>query len=132
MLKIIQIKHHTTKTIKMNLINMNLRKELTDLNNKVSDTFTKLRESKDEYIFYTEEDIEDNIHTEYSFEVRNKRSEIIDVYIIKVDSEGIDVIDLEDDYRHYIGLMELSDISDRITLIELMQEELAKHLINQL
>jgi hypothetical protein len=111
---------------------MNLRKELTDLNNKVLDTFTKLRESKDEYIFYTEEDIKDYNHTEYSFEVRNKRSEIIDVYIIKVDSEGINVIDLEDDYRHYIGLMELADISDRITLVELMQEQLAKHLINKL
>jgi hypothetical protein len=110
---------------------MNLRKELTDLNNKVSDTFTKLSKSKDEYIFYTEEDIQNDDHTENSFQAIY-RSDMCDVHVIKVDKKGINVISSESGTRDYIDFNELIDISDKITLIELMQEQLAKHLINNL
>lgn len=110
---------------------MNLRKELTDLNNNVSDTFTKLRESKDEYIFYTEEDIENDDHTEHIFEAMF-RFDMCDVHIIKVNKNGIYASSSESGKRDYIGLNDLPDVSDRITLVELMQEQLAKHLINNL
>jgi hypothetical protein len=116
----------------MNLINMNLRKELIDLNYKVSDTFTKLRESKDEYIFYTEEDIQNDDHTEHIFEAMF-RSDRCDVHIIKVNKNGIYAISSESGTKDYIiEFNDLMDISDRITLVELMKEQLAKHLINQL
>jgi hypothetical protein len=55
------------------------------------------------------------------------------VHIIKVNKNGIYAISSESGTKDYIiEFNDLMDISDRITLVELMKEQLAKHLINQL
>ena len=102
----------------------NFRKRLFDLSQEVNSRFLELRELKSEYIFFTEEEVENGDAETYS-EVRNNKGDIIDVHIIKVDSNGIDVINADDsEKRYYIGLMDLADVSDRIALVDLMEEQL--------
>ena len=102
----------------------NFRKRLFDLSQEVNSRFLELRELKSEYIFFTEEEVENGDAETYS-EVRNNKGDIIDVHIIKVDSNGIDVINADDsEKRYYIGLMDLADVADRIALVDLMEEQL--------
>jgi hypothetical protein len=99
-------------------------KRLFDLSQEVNSRFLELRELKSEYILFTEEEVENGYAETYS-EVRNKNGEIIDVHIIKVDSNGIDVINADDsEKRYYIGFMDLADVADRITLVNLMENQL--------
>lgn len=97
-----------------------IRQKYQALEDELNSTYSALKEDKKEFIFLMEEDIENKDFHEY-FEVRGRHG-IFDVHIIKVDENGIKIVESDDDnQRYYIGFRDLSDIQDRINLIELMQ-----------
>ncbi len=99
------------------------RKRLEQLDREVSDRYTELKKLKSEYIFLTEEEIEE---CDESFEVRDEiNGGVYDVNIIKVNDNGIFVCNYNDtDHRYYISLMDLAEVADRIALVDLMEEHL--------
>jgi hypothetical protein len=100
------------------------RKRLVELNTEVSDRYTELKKLKSEYIFLTEEEIENGEFDMY-FEVRNSNGYTYDAFIVKVNEKGIEIIESEDDdRRYYISLMDLADVSDRIALVDLMENQI--------
>jgi hypothetical protein len=101
------------------------RKRLEQLENEVSDRYTELSNLKSEYIFIAEEDIEE---CDKSFEVRDEiNGGVYDVNIIKIDDNGIFVCNYNDtDHKYYISFWNIADVSDRIALIDLMEEQLKK------
>jgi hypothetical protein len=99
------------------------RQRHEDLEADLSKAYSKLLEDKKEFIFLTEEDILNGDYDEY-FEVRSDiTGSTYDVHIVRVDEEGIEVVEAEDDSkRYYVGFSDLSEIQDRINLIENMQD----------
>ena len=100
-------------------------KRLFDLSQEVNSRFLELRELKSEYIFFTEEEVENGECDVYFEAISIMTGNPFDVHIIKVDNNGIYVIEVNDsEYRYYIGLMDLADVADRITLVNLMENQL--------
>jgi hypothetical protein len=99
-----------------------IRKRYEELETELSNTYFTLKENKEGYVFLTEEDIENGDFDDY-FEVRNDiTGNTYDVHIIKVDVNGIKIVESEDNSKiYYIGFEDLATIIDRINLIELMQ-----------
>ena len=99
------------------------RQRYEDLELDLRKAYSRLLNDKKEFIFLTEEDILNGDYDEY-FEVRNDYTgNIYDVHIVRIDEEGIEVVEAEDDSkRYYIGFDDLSEIQDRINLIENMQD----------
>jgi hypothetical protein len=99
-----------------------IRQRYEELEIELSNTYSALKKDKEEFIFLTEEDIENGDFDDY-FEVRNDNTGGTHyVHIIKVNKNGIEVLNSEDStQRYYIGFRDLSDIQDKIYLIEKMQ-----------
>jgi hypothetical protein len=98
-----------------------IRQRYNELDVELNSTYSELKKDKKEFIFLTEEDIENGDFDDY-FEVRNDiTGNVFDVHIIKVDENGIEIVESDDsDKRYYIGFYDLSSIEYRINLIELM------------
>jgi hypothetical protein len=93
------------------------------LEEDISSAYSELLKNRKEFIFLTEEDIENGDYENY-FEARSQdNGNVYDIHIIKVDGIGIEVIEAEDDTkRYYVSFEDLADIQDRVVLIEIMQE----------
>jgi hypothetical protein len=99
-----------------------IRERYEELETELSKTYLALKKDKKEFIFLSDEDIENGDFDDY-FEVRNDiTGNTYDVHIIKVDENGIEIVESDDnDKRYYIGFKDLSSIEDRINLIVNMQ-----------
>ena len=105
---------------------MSLRNKYNELYGEISQKFSELRGLRKEFVFIPDEDIEEGeFYYEY-FEVRNDQTGgVFDVFISKVDGNGIHVIESSDtNKRQTIGLHELSGLFYMISLIELMEMHL--------
>jgi hypothetical protein len=100
-----------------------IRERYEKLETEISKAYSKLLDDKKEFIFLTEEDIENGDYDEY-FQVRSDHTgSIYDVHIVRVDEEGIEIVEAEDDTnRYYVSFENLADIQDKINLIENMQD----------
>jgi hypothetical protein len=92
------------------------------LEEDISGAYSELLKNRKEFIFLTEEDIENGDYDEY-FQVRSDHTgSVYDVHIVRVDEEGVEIVESEDDYnRYYVSFENLADIQDKINLIENMQ-----------
>lgn len=104
---------------------MNTRILNQDLDNLERDTamlFSQLLQQQEEFVIFTEEDLEHDSPDEY-LEMRNDiTGNVFDVHPLKVTERGIEVIETDGgDRRHIIRLSDLSSIQDRINLCELME-----------
>lgn len=104
---------------------MNTRILNADLDNLERDTamlFSQLLQQQEEFVIFTEEDLEHDSPDEY-LEMRNDiTGNVFDVHPLKVTERGIEVIETDGgDRRHTIRLSDLSSIQDRINLCELME-----------
>ena len=103
------------------------RQQYEELESRLSTAYSALKENKKEFKFLSDEDIENGDFDE-CFEVRNDiTGNTYDVHIIKVDVNGIKIVESEDNSKiYYIGFKDLATITDRINLIEMMQIMLVK------
>ena len=104
---------------------MNTRILNADLDNLERDTamlFSQLLEQKEEFVIFTEEDLEHDSPDEY-LEVRNDiTGNVFDIHPLKVTREGILGVTTDGEFvRHLCLLSDLSSIQDRINLCELME-----------
>lgn len=99
------------------------REKYNNLETELSNTYSELLQEKKEFIFLSDEDIENGDYEEY-FEVRNDiTGNTFDVHIIQVDEYGVKVVESEDDTKvYYVKFSDLADVQDRINLIENMQQ----------
>lgn len=105
---------------------MSLRNKYNELYGEISQKFSELRGLKDEFVFITEEDIENWEFNDEYFEVRNDHTGgVFDVFISKIDKDGIHIMESEaTDNRQVIGLHDLSDLVGMISVTELMEIQL--------
>ncbi len=99
-----------------------IRERYEELETELSNTYSELIKDKKEFIFLSDEDIKNGDYEQY-YEVRNDiTGNVFDVYIVQVNENGIEIVEMEDDnQRYYIGFQDLNNIVDRINLIENMQ-----------
>jgi hypothetical protein len=99
-----------------------IRGKYEELEKELSNTYSALKKDKEEFIFLSDEDIENGDFDEY-FEVRNDiTGNVFDAHIIQVNEKGIEIVELDDNNeRYYISFQDLATIEDRINLIENMQ-----------
>lgn len=110
----------------MNLINMDIRKSLENLQNEILNKFNELINLKPEYIFLeTDDEIVNCIET---CRYREEHYDEIDFIIIKADINGIFVYEPCSEYyieeAEYISINDLIYISDRINILESMEKQL--------
>ncbi len=115
----------------MNLINMDLRKSLENLENEILNRFNKLIDLKTEYIFLeTDDEIVNCIET---YRYRFEHYDEIDFIVIKADINGILVYQPCSEYykdeADYISINDLIYISDRINILESMEKQLPNNQI---
>ena len=103
----------------------NFNTELDYLERNVAQYFSKLLNEKEEITIFDETDLEHDTPDDY-LEVRNDiTGNVFDVHPLKVTKEGILVVEVDDCYeRYFIRLQDLSNIHDRINLVELMENSL--------
>ena len=104
---------------------MNTRILNADLDNLERDTamlFSQLLEQQEEFVIFTEEDLEHDTPDDY-LEVRNDiTGDVFDVHPLRVTREGIVVVTAEGEFNKYTCLLsDLSSVQDRINLCELME-----------
>lgn len=104
---------------------MNTRILNQDLDNLERDTamlFSQLLQQQEEFVIFTEEDLEHDSPDEY-LEVRNDiTGNVFDIHPLKVTREGILGVTTDGEFvRHLCLLSDLSSIQDRINLCELME-----------
>lgn len=104
---------------------LSLRKQLTELESKISQKFSELRVEKIAYVFISDEDVDSGeIESDEYLEIRNDiTGEVCDVHPIKVSDVGILVVEANDTTKfHTIGLNDLANTFDKISLLELMEQ----------
>jgi hypothetical protein len=103
----------------------NLNQQLNKLEKDVALYFSKLLELKSEYVFSTQEDLEDDI-LEYYLEVRNSiTGSVSDVHPMRVDKRGVVCVTADGEYNEYtFTFSEIGSIQERINLCELMESQL--------
>ena len=104
---------------------MNTRILNQDLDNLERDTamvFSQLLEEQEEFVIFSEEDLEHDSPDDY-LEVRNDiTGNLFDIHPLKVTREGILGVTTDGEFvRHLCLLSDLSSIQDRINLCELME-----------
>lgn len=101
----------------------NLKNQLNELEKKVSWYFNHLLTQKEEFIIFDETDLVDDTPDDY-LEMRNNfTGDVYDIQPLSVNKNGIVVIDTSGDNNIFIiKFQDLSNIQDRITLCELMEE----------
>lgn len=99
-----------------------LNQKLDNLEVEVSRYFSHLRNQKEEFIIFAEEDLEHDTPDDY-LEVRNDiTGYVFDAHPIKVSKEGILVVESDGSFaKHLIRIHDLSSTQDKITLCELME-----------
>ena len=103
----------------------NLNNDLDQLETQVYHYFNELLEKQDEIIIFDELDLEHETPDDY-LEMRNDiTGNVFDVHPLKVSKDGILVVEADGSFvRHLIRLSDLSSTQDKITLIELMENNL--------
>jgi hypothetical protein len=99
-----------------------LNQDLDNLEAEVSNYFSQLLEQQEEFVIFSEEDLEHDSPDDY-LEMRNDiTGEVFDVHPLKVTDRGIEVIEADGSLaKHLVRLSDLSSIQDRINLCELME-----------
>lgn len=99
-----------------------LRTDLNDLERDTAMVFSQLLEQQEEFVIFTEEDLEHDSPDDY-LEVRNDiTGNVFDIHPLKVTREGILGVTTDGEFvRHLCLLSDLSSIQDRINLCELME-----------
>lgn len=102
-----------------------LSNNLEFIEKQVSEYFSTLLQIRDEFVFFSDEELEYADHDVY-LEVRNDiTGEVFDAHPLKVSTKGILVIEaFGSDRKCRIKLSDLCSTQDKITLCELMEEEL--------
>lgn len=103
-----------------------LKTDLEHIEKRVSEYFSTLLQVRKEFIFFSEEELEYADHDVY-LEVRNDiTGYVFDVHPLKVTQEGIIVVieAFNNDQVHHIKFSDFCSVQDKITLCELMEEEL--------
>lgn len=102
---------------------MELREKYNALYRDVCQKYSELRSLKKEFVFISDEDIMSEEFNDEYFDVRNDQTGgTFEVFISKVDEEGIHIIGTDDPrQRQTIGLNDLSSLLDMLSLIELME-----------
>ena len=103
----------------------NFNNDLDNLESEVANYFSELLNQQKEFIIFSEEDLEHDTPDDY-LECRNDiTGDVFDVQPLKVNPEGIHTIDAGDSSkRHLIRLSDLGSVQDRITICELMENNL--------
>ena len=103
----------------------NFNKDLDQLETEVYHYFTELLEKQEEIIIFNESDLEHDTPDDY-LEIRNDiTGNVFDVHPLKVSKNGILVVEADGSFvRHLIKLQDLGSIQDKITLLELMEDNL--------
>jgi hypothetical protein len=98
---------------------------LDHLESEVANYFSELLATQNEIIIFDETDLEQDLPDDY-LECRNDiTGDVFDVQPLKVNLEGIHTIDAGDSSkRHLIRLSDLGSVQDRITICELMENNL--------
>ena len=104
---------------------MKLLERYHQLNNDISDEFSYLVSQKP-YEFFTGEEFLSDDEEDWQYNIYEVRNDIIgnvyDVYILRVDSEGIKIAETENpDKIYYIKLSNIATTLDKINLIEEMK-----------
>jgi hypothetical protein len=99
-----------------------LNQDLDNLEAEVSNYFSQLLAQQEEFVIFTEEDIEHESPDDY-LEVRNDiTGNVFDIHPLKVTRQGILGVTTDGEFvRHLCLLSDLSSIQDRINLCELME-----------
>lgn len=103
-----------------------LSNNLEFIEKQVSEYFSTLLQIRDEFVFFSDEELEYADHDVY-LEVRNDiTGEVFDAHPLKVTQEGIIVVieAFNNDQVHHIKFSDFCSVQDKITLCELMEEEL--------
>ena len=98
------------------------RENYNDLETELDTTYLNLKDTKKEFKFLSDEDLEEGDFSEL-FDARNDiTGNTFEVHIIQVDEFGIKIVE-SNDYNsiRYIGFNDLASVLDRINLIEMMQ-----------
>ena len=100
----------------------NFNNSLDQLETEVAIYFSELLQEKKEIVIFEESDLEYESPDDY-LEVRNDiTGSVFDVHPLKVSYDGILVIEADGSYvRHLIKFQDLSNLQDRINLLELME-----------
>ena len=103
----------------------NFNKDLDQLETEVYHYFTELLEKQEEIVIFNESDLEHDTPDDY-LEIRNDiTGNVFDVHPLKVSKNGILVVEADGSFvRHLIKLQDLGSIQDKITLLELMEDNL--------
>lgn len=99
--------------------------DLDFLETQVSNFYSELLKNNDEIVIFNETDLEHDVPYDY-LEVRNDiTGNVFDVHPLKVTQNGILVVNADGSFvRHLIKLSDLSSIQDRISLCELMENNI--------
>ena len=103
----------------------NFNKELDQLETQIYHYFNELLEKQEEIVIFDECDLEHDTPDDY-LEMRNDiTGNVFDVHPLKVSNNGILVVEADGSFvRHLIKLQDLSSTQDKISLIELMENNL--------
>ena len=103
----------------------NFNNDLDQLETQVYHYFNELLDKLDEIVIFDECDLEHDTPDDY-LEMRNDiTGNVFDVHPLKVSKDGILVVEADGSFvRHLIRLSDLSSTQDKITLIELMENNL--------
>ena len=102
-----------------------LKTDLEHIEKSVSEYFSTLLQVKEKFILFAVEDLEHDepdVYLEYRNDITG---EVIDVHPLKVDDKGILILEANGSGEVYhIKFSDLCSTQDKITLCELMEEEL--------
>mgnify|MGYP000016345879 CR=1 FL=1 len=100
----------------------NLNSILDDLERDTAMVFSQLLEQQEEFVIFSEEDLEHDSPDDY-LEVRNDiTGDVFDVHPLRVTRNGIVSVTSDGEFRKYTFLLsDLSSVQDRINLCELME-----------
>jgi hypothetical protein len=103
----------------------NFNNDLDLLETQVNQYFNELLEKQGEIVIFDESDLEHDTPDDY-LEMRNDiTGNVFDVHPLKVSKDGILVVEADGSFvRHLIKLHDLGSIQDKITIIELMEDNL--------
>ena len=98
---------------------------LDHLETEVANYFSELLAKQNEIIIFDEADLEHDL-PDYYLECRNDiTGDVFEVQPLKVNLEGIHTIDAGDSSkRHLLKFYDLGSVQDRITICELMENNL--------
>jgi hypothetical protein len=103
----------------------NFNNDLDLLEKQIYHYFNELLEKQGEIVIFDECDLEHDTPDDY-LEMRNDiTGNVFDVHPLKVSKDGILVVEADGSFkRHLIKLHDLGSTQDKITIIELMEDNL--------